>query len=279
MKVVNNITFILMILQFSKTFSNNISIHHSKSNLHYNYSIEEKNFYDEMLSKSNKTELISKYNNDNLNSVHLSSNILFNKIYLDECLKCKKDDVKDYCCIGSYYNLTCLYMDECNNLMNKEDLKIITLVFSLYFSVLILFAFITGFIIWFLSVKIKNQKTSIMNGIYIFLCITFIGTFVPFIIVLLVKIFKKIDCVEFLKADFNNLTDNYILTADTIENSTIIRPKSNIRNNLSSNSENIFNSNYENNNNFSIERQDNKSNNIFGTSNAKRNDIKIQSHN
>lgn len=245
MKVVNNITFILILLHLSRIFSNNISINHAKSNHHYNYSIDDSIFFDEMLNKTNKTDLISKYNNDNINSVHLSSNILFNKLYLDECLKCKKDDVKDYCCIGSYYNLTCLYMNECNDLMNKEDRKVITLVFSLYFSVLVIFSFVTGVIIWFLSLKLKNKRTSLMNGLYIFISIIMIGTFIPFIVALIVKLFTKINYVEYIKADFSNLTDNYVLTADTIENSNIIRQKSRTQvRNLRNNSENSHNINY-----------------------------------
>ena len=174
----------------------------------------------EIYENLNKSQLFEKYNSNELNSIDLSYNIYLNKLYLNACtnLQNQVKDKKDcQCCSGNIENLNCETKSKCTEINYRLKKRILILTLSIYSSLLLIFSFGFGFVIWILSRQIKSSFTAKMNGIYTFTLILCSGLILPGLFLALIKIFGDIDFQKCFRADFCGLTNKYVLSIETID--------------------------------------------------------------
>jgi hypothetical protein len=175
------------------------------SNNYYNNS----NYNEYIETQVNKTDLYLKYDSDNLNSIELTSNSIFNYLYLE---KCKKLTCK--CCTGNINNLSCLKDDECSKLSNNMKKRIAFISLGVYCLVLFIFAVSLGLVMYYLSIKVKGSFTAKMNGLYSFFIVMSVGTILPGIVVVILKFCFGKNIQTCFNADFYGITNKYLISVD-----------------------------------------------------------------
>lgn len=175
------------------------------SNNYYNNS----NYNEYIETQVNKTELYIKYNSEDLNSIELTPNSIFNYLYLENCkkLSCK-------CCKGNINDITCLSNDACNKLSSNMRKRIAFISLGVYCFVLLIFAISLGIVMYYLSLKVKSPFTSKMNGLYSFFIVISVGTILPGIVVLILKFCFGKNIQTCFHADFFGITNKYLISVD-----------------------------------------------------------------
>lgn len=161
-----------------------------------------------------KNEYLNSKNNQTLNSVSLTGDIVKDKIYISKCnLTCPKT----LCCQGSdLNNLICKDYIYCEILNNEKLINALELVLEVYFGVLLIFSSILFFVIYILSIKFYSKKQSFLNSLYVAIISISIGFIIPIIILLILAKIKNKSLIQLFRANFDNLYFKSFISIETL---------------------------------------------------------------
>jgi heme/copper-type cytochrome/quinol oxidase subunit 2 len=122
--------------------------------------------------------------------------------------KCKEICLN--CCTGELTNITCATSTLCNDLQAQLDFYLLTIIISVYFSIIVFTMIILFIVFYFLSLKVYDKATSYKNGAVAAILTLFYGLVIPIVILKLIAVFKGRSMSSLLGGDFKRISNNLV---------------------------------------------------------------------
>lgn len=190
-------------------------------------------------------------NNINIttNSIYGTGNKLKDLLYKNACTTiCKEVNGggKLSCCVGGIQDIKCMDEQFCQILIDLVNRFLIMIIFSTYFSLMLLTMIIIFIIFYTLSRKrAKNElsiKGSCLNGLVAALLVLFAGLIVPIAILKIISLYKKKSMTKLLGGNFQKISTTELVMTVNLKNEQKKKRYNIIPYNNMNNDENVMSS-------------------------------------